>query len=143
MIAKRLGKLVADAVKRIERRHRLLKDHGDLCAADIVQLLFGHADQILTAIERLAGCLAVLGQKAHHCHGGLTFTGAGLADNGDGFTSFDIKIDAAHCLYRTVMRVECDLQVAHAQNVFTRHLSDPSGQGCRAGHRQGSSAQTG
>ena len=41
MLDQRLGDLVADLVERIERGHRLLKDHGDLGAADPIELPVG------------------------------------------------------------------------------------------------------
>ena len=41
--------LLLDGVQRIERGHRLLEHHGDVVAADIAQLRFGRADQLLAA----------------------------------------------------------------------------------------------
>ncbi|MNE28540.1 hypothetical protein D3C80_1219850 [compost metagenome] len=143
MISQRFGQLIANAIKRVERGHRLLKDHRDLCTAYLIECLIGHTDQVLPAIERLPSSLPVLGQQAHHRHGCLTFTGPGLTDDSDGLTGFDIQIDATDGFNRSVVCIEGNAQVVHAQNVFVRHLSDPSGQGCHAGRRQGSSAQTG
>ena len=49
--AQRLGDLVADAMQRIERRHRVLKDHADLGAANTPQDRKRQAHQILPAEE--------------------------------------------------------------------------------------------
>ena len=37
----RLGNLIADGQYRVERSHRILKDHGDPMAAHVAHLLFG------------------------------------------------------------------------------------------------------
>ena len=42
----RLADLPADGEQRIERGHRLLKDHRDVVAADVLHLAFGEAEQI-------------------------------------------------------------------------------------------------
>ncbi len=46
MKADRLRDLVADAMHRVERGHRLLKDHRDLVAADVADLLLGNRQQV-------------------------------------------------------------------------------------------------
>ena len=43
--------LLADRQKRVEGRHRVLKDHGDLAAANLRQLPHAHPQQILPVIE--------------------------------------------------------------------------------------------
>ena len=50
--AQRLGELGADPVERVERGHRLLEDHGDLLAADAVELAFRQAEHLLAAVAR-------------------------------------------------------------------------------------------
>src|SRR5688572_17091846 len=40
MQAKGLGDLLADCIDRIERRHRVLKDHRDVIAADLAHAVF-------------------------------------------------------------------------------------------------------
>ena len=44
----RLGDLTADGEDRVQARHRLLEDHGDLVAADLVHFVHGQLGQILT-----------------------------------------------------------------------------------------------
>ena len=48
MQPQRLGDLVADRQHRIERGHRLLKDHRDLVAANVPHLGFFELHQILS-----------------------------------------------------------------------------------------------
>jgi hypothetical protein len=48
--AQRLGDLPADGVERVERGHRLLEDHGNLRAADVVQLAPWHAEELRPAV---------------------------------------------------------------------------------------------
>ena len=49
----RLHQLVADGVDRVERGHRVLKDHRDVVAPDPPHLRVGELDQVL---RRLAVC---------------------------------------------------------------------------------------
>ena len=46
----RLGDLLADGVDRVEARHRLLEDHGDVVAADLPHALGIESGKV----ERLA-----------------------------------------------------------------------------------------
>ena len=66
--------LAADLHRRVQARHRLLVDHGDLRAADLAQLGVRHGDE-LAALEAHAAAddPAVLAEVAHHPerHGGL------------------------------------------------------------------------
>ena len=48
--SQRLVELVADRVARIEARQRILEDHGDLGAADAVELGVAQADQFLIPV---------------------------------------------------------------------------------------------
>ena len=50
-----LADLLADGEHGIERRHRLLEDHGDLAAADRVQLVLRQLQQVDAAPPHLAG----------------------------------------------------------------------------------------
>ena len=71
MFHQRLGDLIADRIERIERGHRLLKDHGDLGAADAIQLALAESEQIRAAIVGRAGRAAVRGKQPHRRHDGL------------------------------------------------------------------------
>ena len=45
----RLGDLVADAHDRVQRRHRLLKDHADAGAANVAHLRLRDLEQFVVA----------------------------------------------------------------------------------------------
>ena len=50
-----LGDLVADAVDRVQRGHRVLEDHRDLFTADVAQLIVIEPGQLAAAIGDGAG----------------------------------------------------------------------------------------
>ena len=50
----RFGNLFADRQDRIERRHRVLKDHRDLAAANLAHLRSGFLEQVFAFEEYLA-----------------------------------------------------------------------------------------
>ena len=54
MDADGLGHLRADLEDRIERRHRLLEDHGDVVAADVAHLALGELGQVASLEADLA-----------------------------------------------------------------------------------------
>jgi len=61
------GDLLSDGVDRIQARHRLLKDHPDLFAAQIAHLGVAKLGD-LAALKLDAACrnaASVLGEKAH------------------------------------------------------------------------------
>ena len=54
MQAQRFGNLFADGENGIERRHRILKDHGDVVAAHLAHLGVGKFEQIFAVEKYLA-----------------------------------------------------------------------------------------
>ncbi len=83
MEPQRLGDLVADRQHRIERGHRLLKDHRDLVAADVSHLGFFELYQVLSiegdrAADDLSGWV---GDQAHDRQRGHGLAAAGLANH--------------------------------------------------------------
>ena len=62
MLAQHLGHLVADAIARVERRHRILEDHGDALAAQLAPAALRTAreglaferDRLRASVARLA-----------------------------------------------------------------------------------------
>ena len=65
---------------RIERGHRLLEDHADLAAAQILHRLLVKGDQVAAAEADRAGCrFHRLRQKSHDGMGDHRLSGAGLA----------------------------------------------------------------
>jgi hypothetical protein len=77
-----LAELVADAHGRIERRHRLLIDHGDLGAAQITQFLFAHGPHVAAFEENLAGDnFSVAAQILHDGERDRRFTATGFTND--------------------------------------------------------------
>ena len=77
----RLGDLRADAAQRIERRHRLLEDHGDAIAAQLPHRLFGEADQLPPLEADRTGDPRAFGRQRHQRERGHRLAGAGFADH--------------------------------------------------------------
>ena len=59
----RLGDLRADAMQRVERRHRLLEDHGDAVAAQLPHRLFAEADEFPPSNRIDPGDARAIGQS--------------------------------------------------------------------------------
>src|SRR5215217_3071841 len=100
------GDLGADGVNRVEAGHRLLEDHADIVAANGAHLLLRKGHEILAAQADPAARDAadLLGQEAHDGEAGHRLAGAGLADDGEGFSRLYHEadaIDGAHILALT------------------------------------------
>ena len=121
----RQSDLVADPVERIKGRHRLLKNHRQLRAAIIVQLVGRQADDFVAAILHRALRPAIGGEEAHHRHHGLAFAGTGFAHDSDGFASCHVEVDALDGVENTIAGAEADVEVADCENGLG-HVSDPS-----------------
>ena len=94
-----LRQLLADLDDRVQAGHGVLEDHGDLVAADLVEILLGDLQKILAVIDDLAGFgdrVARLDTQDGLAGHGLA--GAGLADDGEGLALRKVEIDAAHGL---------------------------------------------
>ena len=77
-----LDDLVADGVHRVQARHRVLEDDGDLVAANFAELLLGHfVDLVAIEPHRAADQPAGVGGQAHDGVGRDRLAGAGLADD--------------------------------------------------------------
>ena len=62
----RFLELVADGVGRVERRHRLLEDHGRARAADVGHLALGDVQHVAAGeFQALGGALRAGGQQVH------------------------------------------------------------------------------
>ncbi|MNS40652.1 hypothetical protein D3C72_729770 [compost metagenome] len=133
----RFGDLRAYPVEGIERGHRLLENHGDFRAADVVQFADRQTDQLAPAIFCRALNNAVGCKQPHDAHHGLAFAGTGFADNGERFPRFDVKIDAFNGIHRAIRRGEIDLEIADGEDGFRclGHINDPWDRAHHATHR--------
>jgi hypothetical protein len=113
-----LGDLPADAVQRIERRHRLLKDHADAVAAQRAPGRVVEPDQLAPVEADRAGHSRALRQEAHQRQRGHRLAAAGFADQPQGFAAPQLEADAAQRIGGAARGVERDAQegtvLAHA-----------------------------
>ena len=90
-----LDDLIADAVDRVQRRHRILEDHRDALAADVAQLVVVELGQIAAVELDRAGDRRVgrAGQPEDGLRGDA-LAGAGFADDGQDFALVERERDA-------------------------------------------------
>ena len=92
MVFQSFADLEADGQHRIERGHRLLKNHRQFVAAQMAHLLFGQGQQVVAAEQDLAFGVAVgLRQQAHGRQSGDAFARTRFTHHRDGFTRADIE----------------------------------------------------
>ena len=84
--AQRLDQLIADGEKRVERGHRVLKDHADLIAADFAEHFGRECGQIRAVKDHfIRRDFGVVGQKVQHGEHRDALAAAAFADDADGF----------------------------------------------------------
>jgi hypothetical protein len=82
--AYRLGNLVPHGEDRIEARHRILKDHRDLMAANLAHLRFTFGREILAVEDDpVARHRGIARKQTHDRKRGDRLSGAGLADDAE------------------------------------------------------------
>ncbi len=123
----RLADLVADAVDRRERGHRLLEDHADATTAQRPDLRpvpsqTRDVDRRLVAAgvreqDPSAQDQAVTGQQAHHALGNDRLAGPGLADQRHRLPGRHPKADTLHDFRGAALHGEADAKVLDTQNV--------------------------
>ena len=111
-----LGHLVAHAVDGVERRHRVLKDHGDLRPADLAQLVLRPSQEVPALEADRPGDLCRLGQQAHHGHGAHRFARTRLADDAKNLALRQAITHAPHGLDEPVVGRELDRQILDGEN---------------------------
>jgi hypothetical protein len=117
MQGEHFGDLVADGENRIERCHRLLKDHGDALSADFSHLLLAELDQVLPLEEDLAADNPArrFRDDPHNAGGGHRFAAAGFAHNTQGFAFVQKKRCTVHGAGNSFERVKIGSKVMDAQ----------------------------
>jgi hypothetical protein len=92
--ADRFGDLFADGHDRIKRRHRLLKDHGDVAAAELAHG-FGIEGEKIASVELDAPIDGGCGiEQAQNSESGDGFSGTGFSDETEGFAFGNIERQA-------------------------------------------------
>ncbi len=119
-----LHHLVADPHQRIERRHRLLKHHGDAAAAQVAPAVLVEPEQIVALEDDLAGFgRDTVGQQAHQRMRAHRFAGTGFADHADDLAGHQIERNAIDRVRPFAARRQRDLQVPDRDGWDLRHLS--------------------
>ncbi|CDN42283.1 hypothetical protein BN871_BC_00130 [Paenibacillus sp. P22] len=120
MLHQRLDDLLADLEHRIQRRHRLLKDHGNVVAAHGPQLVRLHGKQI-AAVE-LDGASDDFAGRAFHQphdrHRRNAFAAAGFPDDAHRFAGPHMQAHSVDGPHRAGFRAEMRFQLLNMQQVF-------------------------
>ena len=133
------GDLVAHGVHRRQRRHGLLKDHGNRRAAHLADLLAARMQ-----LGQVDGCTAGRIEQhgaAHDAAGfvndlqdracGDTLAAAAFADHAEGLAMLDIERDVVHRLDGAVAHGKVRAQVAYRQQCRGRRRAGGGGGGVR------------
>src|SRR6185437_398644 len=118
-----LGDLVADAVHRVQRGHRVLEDHRDLGAADALELVLAGGQQLLAVVAGRAveGRVRRAGE-AEQRHRGDGLAGARLPHDRHDLAAVDLEADAVNRLHDALLGGEGDAQVRDLQQAHRRIL---------------------
>ena len=134
----RLRDLPADWIDRVKRGQRVLEDHRDGLAVDLLPLRFRHPQEVLAAQQDLAG--GDDGRRrvdeVHHRRGADALARSALAEDGEGLALVDRPADAVDRLDRAPLGGELDAEVLHLEKgcfchdhsaaVWSRHRSTGS-----------------
>ena len=120
----RLGDLVADGLRRVQGRQRVLEDHRDLVAADLAQFVLGQADELaLTQLDRAADDLAAGRQQVHDRQPGHGLAAAGLAHQAERLAGVQVQVDVPDGLDGGLADVDVGGQVGDVED--TSHGGAP------------------
>ena len=112
-----LADLFADGFERVERRHRVLKHHGDALAADGEPVFFRKAvEPGALEVDAAADDRTVFVGHADERLGQHALAAAGFTDDGERFVFIEIEARAAHGGERFAAQTEVHAEVADAEN---------------------------
>ena len=115
--AQRFADLAADRQHRIEAGHRLLEDHGDAIAADLLQLALARLQQVAAAQQHAAAGNVPrrIGDQPQQRQGRGALAAAALANEGEDLALVQVEGDAIDGRDQSVVCQEFDGEVAHAE----------------------------
>ena len=114
-----LGQLFADAHDGVQAGQRILENHGDFVAANLIEVILADLEQILAVVENFAVLDdRVAGQNAQDSLRGDGLTRAGLAHDGERLALVKVKADVPHRLHLAGDRAERNAQIANLQFLF-------------------------
>ena len=111
----RLGDLAADAVQRVERRHRLLEHHADAVAAQPLHLGLVEPGEVDALEPQGAGNRRAFRQQAHQRQRGHRLAGAGFADDPEAVAAVERERHVVDDAARPVGRRQVDGEVGDGQ----------------------------
>ncbi len=115
-MAQRLDDLIADAHVRRQRGQRVLKNHGDLRAANAVQPRLGHLRKIFAAIEEASLGAPIIGKEADSSQQQLAFARSRFADYAEAFALGDIETDILDRMHLAVGCRKADMEILGAHD---------------------------
>ena len=108
--------LVPDFKNRVQRGHRVLKDHGDVFPAEGKQLLLVQVQDVLfTKVDGPIHNLADFRQQADDGGGCHALSAAGFSHDAQDFARRDGKADTVHRLNNAACQVEIGFQIFYGQ----------------------------
>ncbi|MNS52189.1 hypothetical protein D3C72_848990 [compost metagenome] len=114
-----LGQLLADGVRRVERRHGFLENHRHLAAAQCIDATAARGGQVFAQHRQAArGALGGLGQQAHDGQRGHRLAAARLTHQAQRFAAPDLERHVAHRVQRPARRGDVHRQPLYVQNNF-------------------------
>ena len=100
----------------MQARHRILEDHGHLVAAQLLDLVDRHGDQLLPVEPDLTGDLGGLAvDEAHDGLSGDALARAGLTDDRQRLALLERQGHAIHCAYEAILGGERHGEVVDGQ----------------------------
>ena len=115
--------LLTDLNDRVKRGERILEDHSDLVASDLVHFLLVYLEKVLTVEEDLSALNdRVTCKNTEDRLSGYGFSRARLTNDSESLALFNIKGNIANSLYRTALRTEGDLQIINFKNLTHRSI---------------------
>jgi len=115
----RFADLRPDRVHGVQRRHRVLEDHGHLVAAHVLQLALVHLQHVAPLVEHLALEARVLvAREAEKRHRRDALARARLAHDPEHLPALQLEVDTVDGLDDPVLGGELDLQAVDLDQSF-------------------------
>ena len=117
---KSLAHLLADLIDRVQGGHRILEDHRDIVAANMLHFFLGHLEDRTTAVANVAALNLSRRHRdeAHDGHGGHGLTRAGLTDDTQGLTAIERVGHAIDSANDAILGVEIHLKVIDLEQML-------------------------
>src|SRR5450759_3118374 len=113
----RLGDLVADTEHRVQCGHRLLEDHRDVVAADLLHRRLRECEEVLAPEPDLSACdRRILLEQAHDRQRAHALSATRFADEADSPAGGNRQVEAANRSHHSAVHPELDVQVLDLEN---------------------------